>query len=55
MWGSPRDYAHIATRERRQVTLVWDGPSAVAAYERLASAASLDGVPVETYLRRLLE
>jgi hypothetical protein len=51
MWGSPRDYDHIATVQRRQVTLTFDGPEAVADYERLASAAAERGLSLAEYLR----
>jgi hypothetical protein len=51
MWGNPGDYEHIATVTRRQVTLTFDGPEAVADYERLASAAAECGLALEEYLR----
>jgi hypothetical protein len=53
IWGSPEDYEHIATRERRQVTLTWDGTD-VATFNRLHAAAQAEGLDVATYLQRLL-
>lgn len=54
MWGSPDDYEHIATRRRRQVTLVWDDEE-VEAFDRLQARAAGDGQDAETFLRRLLD
>jgi hypothetical protein len=54
LWGSPDRYEHVATRGRRQVTVVWDDED-VAAYERLAARATARGQDVATYLRNLVD
>lgn len=54
MWGSPEAYEHIATRQRRQVTLVWDEDE-IAAYKQLQAAAADEGLGVAEYLRGLLD
>jgi hypothetical protein len=54
LWGSPEDYEHIATRVRRQVTVVWQDED-VAAYERLAARAAARSQDVATYLHDLVD
>lgn len=54
MWGSPSSYEHIATLDRRQATITWDGPDGVAAYERLSQAADDSGLTLEELLRTKL-
>jgi hypothetical protein len=54
MWGSPDDYEHIATRQRRQVTLTWDDDEA-ASFDRLHEAAANKGLRMPEFLRRLID
>lgn len=54
LWGSPEGYEHIATRQRRQVTLVWDDED-VAILDRLRDRAVAENVEVGDLLRRLLD
>lgn len=53
MWGSPKNYEHIATQPRRQVVLTWDGEE-TDGYERLRRDAAGVGEDLATYIRRLL-
>lgn len=54
MWASPDDYRHIATEERRQVTITWDGVEGVSAFERLSAEAEEAGLSPADYLRERL-
>jgi hypothetical protein len=54
MWASPDHYDHIATHQRRQVTLVWDEGD-VATYDRLKRTADDEGQDLAAYLRDLLD
>jgi 5-methylcytosine-specific restriction endonuclease McrA len=53
IWASPERYEHIATQQRRQVTLTWDGPD-VATFDSIQAAVRAKGLDIATYLRRLL-
>ncbi len=53
MWASPEGYEHIAMRQRRQVTLTWDGAD-VETFDSIRAAAQAEGVDVATHLQRLL-
>jgi 5-methylcytosine-specific restriction endonuclease McrA len=53
VWASPEDYQHVATRQRRQVTLTWDGDD-VATFDVLKVAADQQQIEVADYLRGLL-
>lgn len=55
LWASPEDYDHIATRQRRQVTITWEGEAAVASHARLRAAAAGAGMELGDYLRSLLD
>ncbi len=53
IWASPEGYEHIATQQRRQITLTWDGAE-VELFDGIRAAAQTEGLDVATYLRRLL-
>jgi hypothetical protein len=53
LWGSPEDYEHVATEQRRSLKLAWQG-AAIADYERLRDAASEARVPIAEFARELL-
>ncbi len=53
IWASPETYEHIATRQRRQVTLTWDGAD-VETFDSIQAVAQAEGLDIATYLRRLL-
>ncbi|MFY9265635.1 MAG: HNH endonuclease signature motif containing protein [Solirubrobacterales bacterium] len=53
MWASVDDYAHIATRQRRQATLTWDDGQVVQ-YDELHKEAEAAGMELHAYLRELL-
>jgi 5-methylcytosine-specific restriction endonuclease McrA len=53
IWASPEGYEHIATRQRRQVTLTWDG-AAVEIFDSFQAAAHTKGLDIAAYLQRLL-
>jgi 5-methylcytosine-specific restriction endonuclease McrA len=53
IWASPEGYKHIATHQRRQVTLTWDGAD-VEMFDGIRVAAQAEGVDVATHLQRLL-
>jgi hypothetical protein len=50
LWARPDDYEHIATLERRQVTLTWDEAD-VKTFDRLKKRAEQDGLDLGDYLR----
>jgi len=54
IWASPEGYTHIATRQRRQVTLTWDGAD-VEVFKGIRAVVQAEGLDVATYLRRLLD
>jgi len=54
MWAAPAGYEHIATRQRRQVTITWNDGD-VASYLRLRQAALEAGEELPPYLRGLLD
>lgn len=53
MWASLDDYSHIATRQRRQATLIWDDGEVVD-YDELQRAADAAGIELNAFLRELL-
>jgi hypothetical protein len=53
LWAAPDSYRHIATKERRQVTLTWE-EGAVAIFERLKASARAEGLEMANYLHRLI-
>ena len=53
LWASPSDYEHVATRQRRQVTITWDD-GAVSSFDELRDAAEREGTQLSEYLRGLL-
>jgi hypothetical protein len=53
LWGSPEDYEHVATEQRRSLTLAWQG-DAIDDYERLREAAQHAGMPVAEFAREML-
>jgi len=55
MWADPEEYEHIATRQRRKITLVLDGPEGAALFDRLRDAASDSGQSLDEFLRSRLE
>ncbi|HEY3434421.1 MAG TPA: HNH endonuclease signature motif containing protein [Solirubrobacterales bacterium] len=55
MWADPEDYEHIATRLRRRITIVLDGRAGADLFDRLKKAASDAGLPLDEFLRNLLE
>jgi len=53
LWGSPEEYEHVATEQRRSLTIEWQG-NAISDYERLREAAEEAGLSVAGYARQLL-
>lgn len=53
LWGSPDDYEHVATEQRRSLTVAWQG-AAISDFERLRAAAEAEGVPVAVFAREVL-
>lgn len=54
MWGSPEGYLHIATEERRSLTVTWQGKS-VERFAKLQRAASKAGMTTADYARQTLD
>ena len=52
-WSGIRPYSHIATSQRRQLTLTWSDAE-VGEYQRVASAAERAGEPVPVFVKKLL-
>jgi hypothetical protein len=55
MWASPNDYEHIASRLRRRITIVLDGPEGADLFDRLKKAAEDAGKDFGEFLRDRLE
>jgi hypothetical protein len=53
IWASPEGYEHIATQQRRQITLTWDGAD-VEIFDSIRAAAQAEGLDVAAHLLRLL-
>jgi hypothetical protein len=53
MWGSPEEYEHIATEQRRSLTIAWQG-SAIQDFAELQAAATVAGQQLDDYARDLL-
>lgn len=53
MWGSPEGYEHIATEQRRSLTIAWQD-SAVQDFAKLQAAAAAAGQQPADYARDLL-
>jgi hypothetical protein len=50
LWASPEGYDHIATVQRRQLTVTWDADD-VAEFDRLRAEAEASGRDLEGYAR----
>jgi hypothetical protein len=55
MWATPERYEHIASRLRRRITIVLDGPEGVDLFDRLDNAARDSGESLDEFLRNRLE
>ena len=53
LWGSPESYEHIATEQRRSLTVAWQG-DAIADYETLTAEARAAGLPIAEFARNKL-
>jgi hypothetical protein len=53
MWGSPENYLHIATEQRRSLTINWSG-NGLEDFDKLQAAASNAGSDVADFVRELL-
>ena len=54
MWGSPERYAHIATVERRVVTINFDGAE-IADFDTLAASAKAAGQRVDDHAKTVIK
>lgn len=54
MWASPEDYSHIATEQRRQLTVAWDGPE-TKIYDRFEKTAERVGMTPDQLLKKLVK
>jgi hypothetical protein len=52
-WASPESYLHLATKQQRRLTLVWQAEEIVQ-YELLESQAAETGEPIANVVKRLL-
>lgn len=53
LWGSPESYEHVATEQRRSLTIAWQG-NMIKDHEKLRSAADAKGIPIAEFARELL-
>jgi hypothetical protein len=54
LWASPAEYAHVATEQRRSVTVTWQGDE-ISDFESLLYAARRAGISLPDYARQVLQ
>lgn len=53
LWGSPEDYEHVATEQRRSLTVTWQG-DAIPDFQALKELAEEAGMPLSDFAREIL-
>lgn len=54
MFGSPSSYEHVAMKEQRNLTLIWEGKE-IQEYKNLEDNARLAGQNVHDYAKTILK
>jgi hypothetical protein len=54
LWGSPEDYEHVATEQRRTLSIAWQG-DAISDYERLRASADEARMSIAEFAREVLK